>query len=196
MPFPKLRLTKFWKVVHTICRIKRKLRRKMEMNNQNPGDEKDDVEQQIQQRTSQRRSSFLASQVSNSPEPYQNLDSNHCSVNSETLDVIQPDSPTGTIASSVSTSISSSPSLWSCDNWHRGVTVRDRNAVMFNNELMSDVTFLVGPKNAAQRIPAHKYVLATGSSVFFAMFYGDLAENTSEIVTPDVEPEAFLTLLK
>ncbi|XP_030854339.1 BTB/POZ domain-containing protein 6-B-like [Strongylocentrotus purpuratus] len=196
MPFPKLRLTKFWKVVHTFSRIKRKLRRKMEMNNQNPGAEKDDVEQQIQQRTSHRRSSFLASQVSNSAEPYQNLDSNHCSVNSETLDVIQPDSPTGTIASSVSTSISSSPSLWSCDNWHRGVTVRDRNAVMFNNELMSDVTFLVGPKNAAQRIPAHKYVLATGSSVFFAMFYGDLAENTSEIVTPDVEPEAFLTLLK
>ena len=156
----------------------------MEMNNQNPEAEKDD------QRAC-RRSSFLSAQTSNSAsnsaEPYENVveGNSHSPVNSETPEIIQPESPT--IPQS---------SIWSCDNWHRGATVRDRNAVMFNNELMSDVTFLVGPKNAAQRIPAHKYVLATGSSVFFAMFYGELAENTSEIVTPDVEPEAFLTLLK
>lgn len=36
-----------------------------------------------------------------------------------------------------------------------------------------------------QKIPAHKYVLATGSSVFYAMFYGGLAENKEEIVVPD-----------
>lgn len=47
-----------------------------------------------------------------------------------------------------------------------------------------------------QTIPAHKYVLATGSSVFYAMFYGGLAEAKEEIVVPDVEPTAFLTLLK
>lgn len=47
-----------------------------------------------------------------------------------------------------------------------------------------------------QTIPAHKYVLATGSSVFYAMFYGGLAENKAEINVPDVEPSAFLTLLK
>jgi BTB/POZ domain-containing protein 3/6 len=47
-----------------------------------------------------------------------------------------------------------------------------------------------------QSIPAHKYVLATGSSVFYAMFYGGLAENKEEIEVPDVEPSAFLTLLK
>lgn len=45
-------------------------------------------------------------------------------------------------------------------------------------------------------IPAHKYVLATGSSVFYAMFYGGLAECKQEIEVPDVEPSAFLTLLK
>jgi BTB/POZ domain-containing protein 3/6 len=44
-------------------------------------------------------------------------------------------------------------------------------------------------------IPAHKYVLATGSSVFYAMFYGGLAEN-KEIRVPDVEPSAFLTMLR
>lgn len=48
----------------------------------------------------------------------------------------------------------------------------------------------------SQKIPAHKYVLATGSSVFYAMFYGGLAENKDEVEVPDVEPSAFLTLLK
>lgn len=47
-----------------------------------------------------------------------------------------------------------------------------------------------------QTIPAHKYVLATGSSVFYAMFYGGLADDKGEIRVPDVEPTAFLTLLR
>lgn len=47
-----------------------------------------------------------------------------------------------------------------------------------------------------QSIPAHKYVLATGSSVFYAMFYGGLAENNLEIRVPDVDPTAFLTMLR
>lgn len=38
--------------------------------------------------------------------------------------------------------------------------------------------------------------MATGSSVFYAMFYGGLAENKNEIKVPDVEPSAFLTLLR
>lgn len=38
--------------------------------------------------------------------------------------------------------------------------------------------------------------MATGSSVFYAMFYGGLAECKQEIEVPDVEPSAFLTLLK
>lgn len=112
---------------------------------------------------------------------------------------------------------------------------------MFNNELMADVHFIVGPPGGARRVPAHKvgrglalaalkggrpppecalslpwvwqllgvgraqgsgqlfhpqYVLAVGSSVFYAMFYGDLAEVKSEIHIPDVEPAAFLILLK
>ncbi|KAJ0062971.1 hypothetical protein NL108_010012, partial [Boleophthalmus pectinirostris] len=69
------------------------------------------------------------------------------------------------------------------------------NALMFNNELMADVHFIVGPPGESQKVPAHKYVLAVGSSVFCAMFYGDLAEEESEIQIPDVEPAAFLILL-
>ncbi|MCJ8731020.1 hypothetical protein PDJAM_G00191260 [Pangasius djambal] len=79
---------------------------------------------------------------------------------------------------------------------HTHTNLRDRNAVMFNNEHMADVHFIVGPPGAAQKVPAHKYVLAVGSSVFSAMFYGDLAEGDSEIQIPDVEPAAFLILLK
>ena len=75
-------------------------------------------------------------------------------------------------------------------------TVRERNAAMFNNDLMADVRFVVGSSGSTQVIPAHKYVLATGSSVFYAMFYGGLAECKEEIEVPDVEPSAFLTLLK
>jgi len=44
--------------------------------------------------------------------------------------------------------------------------------------------------------PLLQYVLAVGSSVFGAMFYGDLAEGQSVIHIPDVEPVAFLILLK
>lgn len=44
--------------------------------------------------------------------------------------------------------------------------------------------------------PPLQYVLAVGSSVFCAMFYGDLAEEESDIHIPDVEPAAFLILLK
>ncbi|CAG0912447.1 unnamed protein product [Notodromas monacha] len=75
-------------------------------------------------------------------------------------------------------------------------TLRERNAAMFDNELMSDVVFVVGPPSACQRIFAHKYVLATGSAVFFAMFHGGLAETKLEIAVPDVDPLAFRTLLR
>jgi BTB/POZ domain-containing protein 3/6 len=82
-------------------------------------------------------------------------------------------------------------------NWQATkATVRERNAAMFNNDLMSDIRFVVGSDEQVQTIPAHKFVLATGSSVFYAMFYGGLAENKAEINVPDVEPTAFLTLLK
>ncbi|XP_055908052.1 BTB/POZ domain-containing protein 3 isoform X2 [Eupeodes corollae] len=82
-------------------------------------------------------------------------------------------------------------------NWQATkATVLERNAAMFNNELMSDVKFVVGSDDNIQTIPAHKYILATGSSVFYAMFYGGLAENKQEIKVPDVEPSAFLTLLR
>ena len=73
---------------------------------------------------------------------------------------------------------------------------------MFNNSLMSDVKFIV-PKSDSNSvdkkklvIPAHKYILAISSPVFFAMFYGDLAEKGGEIELPDCESESFLEFLR
>ncbi|RVE76788.1 hypothetical protein OJAV_G00012110 [Oryzias javanicus] len=85
----------------------------------------------------------------------------------------------------------------SCGSW-QGLypTIRERNSVMFNNEMMADVHFVVGPPGGTQRVPGHKYVLAVGSSVFHAMFYGELAEDQEEIRIPDVEPPSFLAMLK
>merc|ERR1719431_110046 len=66
-------------------------------------------------------------------------------------------------------------------NWQSNKnSVRERNSAMFNNSLMADIHFLVGPVSAPRRIPAHRYVLATGSSVFYAMLYGGLADAECE----------------
>jgi len=77
-------------------------------------------------------------------------------------------------------------------------SVRERNAVMCNNALMADVYFNVGADigEDVTQIPAHKYVLSTSSTVFYAMFFGGLAEPRDVIDVPDVEPEAFLAMLR
>ena len=61
------------------------------------------------------------------------------------------------------------------DDWQSSKkTVLERNTFMFDNELMSDVSFVCG--KSRRIFHAHKYVLATSSAVFFAMFYGNLAQ--------------------
>ncbi|XP_018054765.1 PREDICTED: BTB/POZ domain-containing protein 1-like isoform X2 [Atta colombica] len=81
-------------------------------------------------------------------------------------------------------------------NWQgTKATMRERIVFLFNNEILSDVTFLVGRGAQQQRIPAHKLVLSCGSAVFDAMFNGTLATASSEIEVPDVEPAAFLAVL-
>jgi hypothetical protein len=65
---------------------------------------------------------------------------------------------------------------------------------MFDNQLMSDVSFTCG--ESSRIFHAHKYVLATSSAVFFAMFYGNLAEKESPICIPDAEEESFVEFLR
>lgn len=110
-----------------------------------------------------------------------------------------PPSPTpckrGSILANLPSPLASGPELTTEPNWQATkANIRERNAAMINNELMSDVTFLIGPSK--KPIYAHKYVLCVGSGVFYAMFYGNLAESKKVIEIPDVEPVAFLALLK
>lgn len=81
-------------------------------------------------------------------------------------------------------------------NWQgTKATMRERFAFLFNNEILSDVRFLVGRGAQQQSIPAHKLVLSSGSAVFDAMFNGTLATASLEIEVPDVEPATFLAVL-
>lgn len=82
-------------------------------------------------------------------------------------------------------------------NWQAAkANVKERLGFMLCNELMADVHFVVGKNGPRQRIPAHKFVLSIGSAVFDAMFNGGMATADAEIELPDVEPAAFLCLLR
>lgn len=61
---------------------------------------------------------------------------------------------------------------------------------------MADVHFLVGKGSSLQKIPGHKFVLSIGSAVFDAMFNGAMATTSEEVELPDIEPSAFLALLR
>ena len=74
---------------------------------------------------------------------------------------------------------------------------------MFNNDLFSDVKFVVRGANGEseskrrkQMIPAHKFVLSISSPVFEAMFYGELPETGDTIELPDCEYDSLLELFR
>ena len=79
-------------------------------------------------------------------------------------------------------------------------TVALRMKYIFNNELMSDVKFVVPVSNESEVkkvIPAHKFLLAVGSPVFFTMFYGQMAENIGDSVElTDCDYESLLELFR
>ena len=80
-------------------------------------------------------------------------------------------------------------------------TIRERSEHMFNNDLFSDVKFVVrggpnGESESKQVIPAHKFVLSISSPVFEAMFYGELAETGDSIELPDCEYKSLLELFR
>ena len=73
-------------------------------------------------------------------------------------------------------------------NWQATkMTVKERLGFLFNSNILSDDTFVVGRGSQVQRIPAHKFVLSVGSAVFDAMFNSTLATQEEEIELPDVE---------
>ena len=82
------------------------------------------------------------------------------------------------------------------ENWQtKRSTVIERTTFIFNNELLSDVKFVVlvspGESESKKVIPAHKFVLAISSPVFFAMFYGQRAETTDSMNCLTVTSKVF-----
>ena len=77
-------------------------------------------------------------------------------------------------------------------------TIRERCKFMFNNELLSDVKFVVrqGRSERMKKIPAHKFLLVISSPVFFAMFYGELAETKDSIDISNCEYESLLEMFR
>ena len=87
------------------------------------------------------------------------------------------------------------------DNWQTKLpTLVERTAFIFNSEILSDVKFVVpmsiGESESKKVIPAHKFVLAISSPVFFAMFYGQMAETKDSIELPDCEYESLLEFFR
>ena len=87
------------------------------------------------------------------------------------------------------------------DHWQtKCLTISGRTRFIFNNELLSDVKFIVPASNSESEsrkmIPAHKFVLAIGSPVFYAMFFGEMAETKNSIELPDCEYESLLELFR
>ena len=93
------------------------------------------------------------------------------------------------------------------ENWQTTrPAVRERSKFIFNNDLFSDVKFVIGRMEADSEsdrgklgklmIPAHKLVLSIGSPVFEAMFYGELAETSDSIELPDCEYDSLLELFR
>ena len=81
--------------------------------------------------------------------------------------------------------------------------VREKITFLFNNDLLSDVSFVIRSscgENDAKRpkmvIPAHKFVLSIYSPVFYAMFCGEMAEKSNTIDLPDCEYEGVLEMLR
>lgn len=82
-------------------------------------------------------------------------------------------------------------------NWQATKTcVKDRLSYLCNTEIMADVHFMVGAPPHQQKIPAHKFVLSVGSAVFDAQFNGPMATQEEIVEIPDVEPAAFISLLR
>ena len=90
------------------------------------------------------------------------------------------------------------------DNWQTKLpTISERTKFIFNNELLSDVKFIAPVSNSESEspksqkvIPGHKFVLAISSPVFYAMFYGELAETADIIELPDCDYESLLEFFR
>ena len=87
-------------------------------------------------------------------------------------------------------------------NWQtKSSSISQRTKFVFNKELLSDVKFIVSVSNdkseiESKVIPAHKFVLAISSPVFYAMFYGQMADTRDSVELPDCDYESLLEFFR
>ena len=74
-------------------------------------------------------------------------------------------------------------------------SVLERNSHMFNNPFMSDITLTCG-EDVSMSFHAHKYVLAISSPVFYAMFFGSMAQNILTLHLCDIDNTSFKEFLR
>jgi hypothetical protein len=79
--------------------------------------------------------------------------------------------------------------------WQSNRLFEETNWRMLQDERLCDVTFLVG-SGKEEKIMAHRFILASRSSVFFTMFCGSLPEINKTVHIPDIEPAIFRDLLR
>ncbi|KAF4517101.1 hypothetical protein B566_EDAN007024 [Ephemera danica] len=79
------------------------------------------------------------------------------------------------------------------ESWRDG-SWAERNLHMLDAQLLTDCTFVVGITEK-KKFQCHKYVLCQGSSVFYAMFNGDLKEK-GDVKVEDIEPQHFRKMIE
>ncbi|XP_052223641.1 BTB/POZ domain-containing protein 6-like [Dreissena polymorpha] len=78
--------------------------------------------------------------------------------------------------------------------WQYSESFAETNLKMLENEELCDVIIAAG--NEHKQIKCHKYILASRSPVFYAMFCGTLAESNDVIYVPDIDPSTLDNLLR
>jgi hypothetical protein len=65
---------------------------------------------------------------------------------------------------------------------------------MLQDKRLCGVTFLVG-SGKEEKIIAHRFILASRSSVFFTMFCGSFPETNKTVDVPYIEPAIFISFI-
>ncbi|XP_061173840.1 BTB/POZ domain-containing protein 6-like [Saccostrea echinata] len=84
--------------------------------------------------------------------------------------------------------------LVSIGDWQSDLSIPESNKYMLHNKIGCDITFLLG--KSKEEVHAHRYMLASRSSVFFAMLYGPFDKSDKAIEIPDIEKDIFEQILR
>lgn len=83
-------------------------------------------------------------------------------------------------------------------DWRKDKSLLERNLHMLHNQTFCDVTLVVGENTASktERIKAHSFVLASGSSVFYKILSDSSSLRDEAISIPDIRPRIFHIILE